>query len=850
MAYQSPTCNLYEYYVCFSNVDSDCSLYYTLDSSEPENFAVMSEADKQHSSTEQYSSKVSVSGRNCIFKAAQYIETPYQFYTDCSLGENSPVSQNLKLVSKDLAVNNEDPNVVYVQDAKPDDGKAQLFNKQEGGYMLTIPTGDKIEVSGKNHEQAFNPTPNMYLTLGGKDWPYLNGLEFNLCGTNWKASDDSGLKTYLDSYKYKFDVESVKNIAPWATSSNQNQNPYTEVNGGPGGSDTEDGGMFLQPIAGTMLRFEPEYDGVVTVWLRQNGCLDNNTQENGKFNRRPVFIMDENGRLMRRSTIKPTDTHYLGINGTYAINSSVCEERSQVENTWLHAVAKQAFADNPLYGESRFGADFPNRWETDGLDHAGHIMYGWWYKGFSLDATRSSINSASHVSRYEYMEPELLYRSDKVFDMEMNTLGLNNSFARYGYELPNFQYVRYRIPVKAGKTYYIAGRGTKNGFSAVRFDPIKANTNGKPDELAALRYSDNPWIVENSDDSSERYLKPEANWNGVGNSNGNASVDEMKTSYNSLTRVHIYEDGTTNYANSIKPEIKYDMDGLGNLVGQTVDVQLHRTFTAGYWHPIIVPFSVSETRLEQYFGEGTKVLYLDPYQHTIHNKTDNEMNRTFASVLNPALENSKLYFTYHRYQMLYANTPAFICPTFKWSDEKKAPATNNVHPIVSDGVAKDIIFKRVTLDGSNSRNDKGNGLFGYDISNDYEVVGTYDQTEEAGDLYYVTNVEGKAQLIHSKGDNGQKVLMRGTRVWIRPKQTAVNPAPIRTVGAKDFTELDFDFGNDEAGINDIVNDDITVERYAGDSGVYDLLGRKIAEDSLEGVPAGVYIFNGKKVYVN
>lgn len=855
------------------------NVFYTTDSSDPENLDAG--IDENRSFTSRYNGSFSVAGKNCIVKAAQYYQTPYQFYTDCSLGDS--VSNVFKLVSADLAITNTKDNVVYVKDEDPTDvDDKELFNYQPGGYMLTLPTGkETMSVKGRKYskdskgnlsyvevndqyEQKYNANPWMYLTLGGKDWPYVsgtteNGPEFSICGTNWVASNDGGLKTYLDSYQYMMTFTDAKvqdndneHLTTSKWSGSENQNPYTEVNGGPGGSDTEEGGMFLQPIGGTMLRFEPEYDGVVTVWLRQNGCLDNNTQENGKFARRPVFIMDENGRLMRRSTVRPNDEHYLGINGTWAINSSVCEERSQVEHTWLHAVAKQAFANNPLYAD-RFGKDFPNRWEEDGLDHAGHIMYGWWYKGFSLDATRSSINTASHVSRFEYMEPELLYRSDKIFDMEMNTLGLNNGFAKYGYELPNFQYVRYRIPVKAGKTYYIAGRGTKNGFSAISFDPLKANTNGNTDEIATLRYKDNPAIVENSNSSSERYLKPESDWNKIGSSTGNASEADMIASYSDdkLKTVHIYENGNDNYEERIKPEIKYDMDNLGNLVGQTVNVQLHRTFTAGYWHPIILPFSVSETRLEQYFGEGTKVLYLDPYKHTLHNKTDNETNRSFASVLNPALENSKLYFTYHRYQMLYANTPAFICPTFAWSDAKKKPATDKVHPTPDgNGKVSDITFKRVTLDGSNSHNHKKGGVFGYDISTDYEVVGTYDETTEMGDVYYVTNTTGKAELIHSKGDNGQKVVMCGTRVWIRPKQTAVNPAPIRTVGAKDFTELDFDFDNDEAGINDIVNDDITVERYVGDSGVYDLLGRKIADGSLDGVPAGVYIFNGKKVYIN
>lgn len=830
------------------------TVYYTTDSSDPENLA--SGIKEAHSSTNTYSENFDVK-KNCIVKAAQYFETPYQFYEDATL-RNNP-SNSFKLVSEDRDVIFDKDNVVYVKNKKTDDYD-ELFNTQDGGYMLTIPTGSKM-ADKSPHEQAFNANPTMYLTLGGKDHPYLNGSVFNLCGTNWKASDDSGLKTYLDSYKFKFDVDGVKNPDWWGKSGSQNQNPYTECNFGPGGADTEDGGMFLQPISGTMLRFEPEYDGVITVWLRQNGCLDNNNQEKGTFTRRPVFIMDENGRIMTRSTIKPTDEHYLGINGTFAINSNMCEERSQVEHTWLYAVAKQVYENHPVYAD-RF-KDFPNRWVTDGIDHAGHVMYGWWYKGFNINATTEEITLADHVSRYEYMEPNLLYRSDMVFDMEMNNLGLNNSFAKYGYELPNFQYVRYRIPVKAGKTYYIAGRGTKNGFSAIQFDRVKCNTNLNADDFAALRFADNPTIVENTDAdmNSSDYLKIKEDWNSIGSGTALPTEADIDKSYevtwgNGL-RLNLETEKTDDsgnyedcdyHINQVLKDAEGNVTGNHNLDGKTVEVILNRTFTRGHWHPIILPFSISETRLEQYFGEGTKVLYLDPYEHTVDNATDSD-GKKYISAYNQALINSKLFFTLHRYQMLYANTPAFICPTFTWSDTKKKPATDKVKENLTwngDNQVTKIVFARVTIDGSNSRNKKGD-LYGYAINEEYEIVGSYKQHYLTGDIYFINhNDKGEAQLMHS---NGSTVNMRSTRVWIQPIDPSRNNAPIRQVGAKTFSELDFDYGADEAGISDIVADDVTVETYRDDNGVYDLLGRKLGEGSTDGLPAGVYIFQGKKVYV-
>lgn len=836
------------------------SIYYTLDSSEPENLGDTS-INSARSTTEPYNSSVNVADMNCIFKAAQYINTDFHFYEDISKGKDSAIGNVFKVVSRDLAIENEISSVVYVKNKTLTDN--ELFNEQPGGYMLTIPTGDTW--AGKTpHEQKYNANPFMYLTLGGKDWPYYIGNNaFNLCGTNWQAKNDGGLKTYLDSYQYKMDVADAFNIDPWKTTDKQNQNPYTECNGGVGGSDTEDGGMFLQPIGGTSLRFEPEYDGVITVWLRQNGCLDSNTMESGTFNRRPVYVMDENGRIMRRSTIRPTASHYMGINGTWGINSSVCEQRSQVENTWIAELAKQIYQDHPLYG-SRF-ATKDDRWATEGHDHSGHILYGWWYKGFNLNATRSTASSAAHVSRFEYMEPELLYRSDGIFNMEMNQLGLTNAFAKYGFELPNFQYVRYRIPVKAGKTYYIAGRGTKNGFAAIRFDALAPNTNLVKASMEDLRYTDNPEVIENQT-SGDNYLKLTNNWENNGSHNYKSTyksthdltgktTTEVSTAYNYLTTQPFSDTGesNSNTINSIVNEGKsgMDYDKDGNLVGKTINFTLTRTFRAYNWHPIILPFSLSETRVEQYFGEGTKILYLDPYVHSSNNQVDEETGKSWISVLKPALEGTKLSFTIHRYQMLYANTPAFICPTFEWSDGKKNPATNNVKPEVSNGSVTEITFMRVTLDGSNSKNDLGDGCFGYAISNDYEVVGSYDQKAHHGDIYYVNNTNptggltgNTAQLVHSEN---KTVTMKGFRAWIRLKGGS-NAAPIKTVGSRGFS--DFEEDSDLSGISDIVADDYTIEGYdIEDDSVYDLLGRKIGEGSLDGLQKGIYIFHGRKVYV-
>lgn len=220
--------------------------------------------------------------------------------------------------------------------------EAEKEAAREASLHLMLGTHNVLEY------RTVNETPGFY--LGGVRWyispdggfdEYIDDMENPLFGNNWKPTATS----YNDDGTVKSEGEEV-----WANDSKEegvgaiyngedvNGNPYTECNNGIGGVNTENGGMFLQPVGGDFFRLEPEFDGVATLWVRQNGASENSTRTTGVLTRRPVFIVDEDGYVMRRSSLKPTVESYYCIDGAYAEISGRNTFRRDFEETWRYGL--------------------------------------------------------------------------------------------------------------------------------------------------------------------------------------------------------------------------------------------------------------------------------------------------------------------------------------------------------------------------------------------------------------------------------------------------------------------------------------------------------------------------------
>ncbi|MCC8117782.1 MAG: glycoside hydrolase family 95 protein [Bacteroidales bacterium] len=253
---------------------------------------------------------------------------------------------------------------------------------------------------------------------------------------------------------------------------------------------------------------------------------------------------------------------------------------------------------------------------------------------------------------------------------------------------------------------------------------------------------------------------------------------------------------------------------------ETYSVTLGRTFTPGYWHPIVLPFSVSESMMRKVFGENVAVLYCDPF----YNSKSDDSSADYYSSMKPAVEDSRLAFTRHHYQMLLANVPAFICPS--------EPITN---PVVLSNVTYE--------NGSSHAMDQfiygSDGVASYKIGGGYVINGSLSPRTLTGEVYYISN-SGGTDNVASVYHSNQGVNFKGMRAWIEPAANATNPVPLRTVAFNQFDD------SESAALHDILSDELTLSR---DENVYDITGRIVGNGSLQGLAPGIYIYRGQKIAI-
>ena len=210
-----------------------------------------------------------------------------------------------------------------------------------------------------------------------------------------------------------------------------------------------------------------------------------------------------------------------------------------------------------------------------------------------------------------------------------------------------------------------------------------------------------------------------------------------------------------------------------------------RTFAADKWVGVVLPFSMSATQVEQTFGAGTSIVHF---------------NR---------VEGRKLYLTKHSHQMIVAGTPVIIKPT------KNATISDLYAQVEAESVDE-------MTDGS------------------YKFTGSYDRgTVKQYDYYFGTS----GNLIQRKSSG--KMELKPARAWLS--------SPSGPVGAKAL-EIAFDNFDENTVIDGIefIIDGVSENENSFDStSVYGVNGQIIRKNStsLEGLPKGIYIVNGKKYVV-
>lgn len=307
---------------------------------------------------------------------------------------------------------------------------------------------------------------------------------------------------------------------------------------------------------------------------------------------------------------------------------------------------------------------------------------------------------------------------------------------------------------------------------------------------------------------------------------------------------------------------------------KSVTLHLNKTFDKDKWNGFVLPVSLTKDQLTQAFGPNVKLAKLNKL-------TSNEIQ--FVSVNMSEKGNDEI--------AMQAYIPYIIFPT-KHAEQEQSPAYTALLSSTGNDQAKDvpvsigknhIDIPNVTfaVDGKNE-NDLSNMNTTNWTTNSSIVVdglgtpfvtgngtmtafGTFartfgegtQNTDKNNENYGKWNIENKSKIIDGRSDlkgcyffsNGKMYSsakrargLRGFSVWFAPTTASGNPAKPANVFL-DGVSLD-----KTTGINPIIygEEESRIDRFA--HGIYGLNGQLISNSSsLDGLPSGIYILNGKKV---
>ena len=323
-----------------------------------------------------------------------------------------------------------------------------------------------------------------------------------------------------------------------------------------------------------------------------------------------------------------------------------------------------------------------------------------------------------------------------------------------------------------------------------------------------------------------------------------------------------------------------DRDNLGYLKNcsntyKSVTLHLNKTFDKDKWNGFVLPVSLTKDQLTQAFGPNVKLAKLDKL-------TSNEIQ--FVSVDMSKVGNDEI--------AMRAYVPYIIFPT-KHTELEQTPAYTALLSSIGNHQAKDVpvsIGKNhidipnvsfavdgenkndltnmktenwttnssIVVDGSGTPFVTGNGTMTA-FGTFARTFGTGTQnTDKNDDHYGEWSIVDKATIIEGRSDlkgcyffsNGKMYSsasrargLRGFSVWFAPTTASDgNPAKPANVFL-DGVSLD-----KTTGISPIIygEEDSRIDRFA--HGIYSLNGQLISNSrSLDGLPSGIYILNGKKV---
>lgn len=461
-------------------------------------------------------------------------------------------------------------------------------------YQLSIadiPTyrlGDGLDTSGLNKDASdYIPAPGTEVTT------YNIPTAITMTYGGWKNKYTANSKEQQDTYEVKTDNEVAgytktdnqfsRHIDGFSWSNVGKTNPVSENNVGnyrayrwtndKAESDTEDADEFYHntfdlPAKGAYWKFEPEEDGVIFVYLVQNGVcqytgnssdLVNTTKTPHGLDWKPLYVVDESGKPadMLDATSMATIDDFVASGGTGAGGTD------DESDAYTEGLVRASIADANIMRfrsminsstESDYNTEFAalraklteaaTKYEAGNKDEAklDSCMYQWTYNNSKGVETGFAIDYKD-ADKLEQMKLQVLNHWAKAGERQVIFQDVNGP----GYAMVSKAYVRYAINAKAGKTYWVFQQGSKPNLCGFGFVPYWFPNKSKVDNQAI-------------------------------------TLDDNTSLETSLS---------------------------GKDLTKTSTVTYNRTFKNNTWTSLCLPFSVSQRNFKKVFGENAEIVTYD-----------------------------------------------------------------------------------------------------------------------------------------------------------------------------------------------------------------------------------------------
>lgn len=240
---------------------------------------------------------------------------------------------------------------------------------------------------------------------------------------------------------------------------------------------------------------------------------------------------------------------------------------------------------------------------------------------------------------------------------------------------------------------------------------------------------------------------------------------------------------------------------------QAVNATVNRSFDADKWNSVCLPFSMNRLQMEKVFGKGTRVVLLRDLQDAETSK-DHDVKYDLRTI----------NFIAHESQDILAGYPYFILPTKR---------VESIQAYVS-------LYDTTPEIPSNIKSDAFGGLKGYTFT------GLLSGTTAPQYSYYLGKSGNLSQCIKESG-----VALKSYRAYLHFNGEE-NAA--KSIQAINFDDEIIEIGGNATDIDDLLFNSGIMARP---SNVYSVSGQLIRSNttSLNGLPKGAYIVNGKKYFV-